>query len=112
MDIFTILFFIIRSIGEMIIAFPEITKPFIQNIAERIIKLFTTTKLQRNLAQNFARCLGRMGLVEPNLLSKKADIFAKNWCLVMRSCPEDLAKQQAFRLIFNIKFFLIKLLFF
>ena len=79
------------------INYPEMGSPFIQSVADRVTQLIATPKLQRTLAQNFARCLGRLGLLDPRLLAEKMDLFAKNWCLTMRNCIEDTSKHQAFK---------------
>ncbi len=71
--------------------------PYIQSVTDRVVQLITTPKLQRTLAQNFARCLGRLGLVNPRLVAGKMDQFTKNWCLTMRNCMEDGSKHQAFK---------------
>ena len=86
------------TLGEFAMSYPEIMKPKTLLIAERIIGLMTSNKLQRTLASNFAKCLGRIALLEGGgQISEKLDIFIKHWCLIMKTCSEDTGKQQAFK---------------
>jgi len=86
------------ALGEFAMSYPEIIRPKALIIAERVIQLMTSNKLQRTLAGNFAKCLGRLALLEGgNQLTQKLDSFIKHWCLIMKTSQEDIAKQQAFR---------------
>lgn len=89
------------AIGELAMSFPKHLQGKCLVISERIIQLMTSNKLQRVLASNFAKCLGRVALIEnTGALASKLDVFAKHWCLIMKNSPEDVAKQQAFRGVF------------
>ena len=86
------------ALGEFSMNYPEIIKPQAFVIAERVIQLMTSNKLQRTLAGNFAKCLGRMALLESGVqLSAKLEGFIKHWCLIMKTAQEDIGKQQAFK---------------
>lgn len=71
--------------------------PFVPRAVELLIKIMTKQNLNRNLLENTAITLGRLGLVAPELVAPHLEEFALPWCLSLRNIRDDIEKDSAFR---------------
>jgi len=85
------------ALGEISIRVGEEMKPFVPMILEKLIGLMNKTNLNRNLLENTAITLGRLGFVCPELVAPHLEQFIQPWCLTLRNIRDDSEKDSAFR---------------
>ena len=59
--------------------------------------IITKASLNRNLLENTAITLGRLGLVAPEVVAPHLEEFVVPWCLSLRNIRDDVEKDSAFR---------------
>lgn len=72
-------------------------KPFVPQAVDCLIKIITKQNLNRNLFENTAITLGRLGLVAPELVAPRLEEFVLPWCMSLRNIRDDVEKDSAFR---------------
>ena len=85
------------ALGEIAIKVGEDIKPFVPSIMERLLSLLNRSSLNRNLLENTAITLGRIGFVCPDVLAPNLAHFIQPWCLILRNIRDDIEKDSAFR---------------
>jgi transportin-1 len=85
------------TIGILSKTFKETLSNKTENIILRILDFLCSSKLNKSLAQNASICIGRLGLVNPEVVSKYIQCFLKQFCLSMKMIEESEEKQDAFR---------------
>mmetsp|Transcript_11007 Transcript_11007/g.15159 ORF Transcript_11007/g.15159 Transcript_11007/m.15159 type:complete len:901 (+) Transcript_11007:157-2859(+) len=75
----------------------EIFKPFVPAILQKLIPIVNRTALNRNLLENTAITIGRLGFVSPDAVAPLLEHFVQAWCLTLRDIREDYEKESAFR---------------
>jgi hypothetical protein len=72
-------------------------KPFVPPAVEKLKAIMTKSSLNRNLLENTAITLGRLGLVAPELVAPHLEEFYVSWCASLRNIRDDVEKDSAFR---------------
>eukprot|EP01112_Ceratiomyxa_fruticulosa_P017712 TRINITY_DN5573_c0_g3_i1.p1 TRINITY_DN5573_c0_g3~~TRINITY_DN5573_c0_g3_i1.p1 ORF type:complete len:897 (-),score=174.50 TRINITY_DN5573_c0_g3_i1:289-2979(-) len=85
------------AIGEIAMRLNDEMKPFVQPIIERLIQIMNRLSLHRNLLENTAITLGRLGLVAPEIVAPYLEEFVQSWCLSLRNIRDDIEKDSAFK---------------
>lgn len=85
------------TLGLIVLAYKDKIEIYIDTIIRKIMNIISVPKLNKSLAQNTAICLGRIGLVFPQHLSKYICNFIKQFCLSLKFVKDSEDKQQAFR---------------
>lgn len=85
------------ALGEIAVKIGAEMKPFVARAVELLIKIMTKQNLNRNLLENTAITLGRLGLVAPELVAPHLEEFVFPWCLSLRNIRDDVEKDSAFR---------------
>eukprot|EP00761_Pharyngomonas_kirbyi_P013600 gb/GECH01013629.1/.p1 GENE.gb/GECH01013629.1/~~gb/GECH01013629.1/.p1 ORF type:complete len:894 (+),score=181.29 gb/GECH01013629.1/:1-2682(+) len=85
------------SLGEIAVKLGEEMKPFIPPILPRLVELMNSVQLNRNLLENTAITLGRLGWVCPAEVVPQLANFLPNWCLSLRRIRDIAEKEQAFK---------------
>jgi len=93
------------ALGEIAIKVGAEIKPYVESILIRLMPIQNNNKLHRNLLENTAITIGRLGLVCPDVVSSHLSEFIQQWCLSLRNIRDDTEKDSAFRGLCNmIKF--------
>lgn len=75
---------------------PDMTS-FVAPAVRQLIQIMTKASLNRNLLENTAITLGRLGLVAPDIVAPHLEEFVVPWCLSLRNIRDDVEKDSAFR---------------
>ena len=59
--------------------------------------IYIYIKIEKLIARNFAKVIGRLGMIDPDNISKELGRFGEPWCLAMRNAPNDESKIEAYR---------------
>lgn len=84
------------ALGEIAVKVGEEMRPYVPNIIQRLIPLMGKN-LNRNLLENTAITIGRMGYVAPEVVAPRLEEFIQSWCLALRNIRDDVEKDSAFR---------------
>lgn len=79
------------ALGEIAVKVREEMKPFVPHIIQRLLPLMSK-QLNRNLLENTAITIGRMGLVAPDIVAPHLEEFIQPWCLALRNIRDDVEK--------------------
>jgi len=85
------------ALGEIAVKVNTDMQPFVLPIIQRLIPIMNKLTLNRNLLENTAIALGRMGLVAPEIVAQHLEEFIQPWCLALRNIRDDIEKDSAFR---------------
>eukprot|EP01132_Coremiostelium_polycephalum_P002456 gene2456-3033_t len=85
------------AIGEIAIRCVDEVKPFIPSLLDSLIPNVIKINLNRNLQENTAITIGRLGLVSPQEVSARLDEFIQGWCMAIRRKRDGMEKDSAFR---------------
>lgn len=85
------------ALGEIAVKVGPEIQPFIAPAVKQLIIIMTKPNLNRNLLENTAITLGRLGLVAPDLVAPQLEEFVVPWCLSLRNIRDDVEKDSAFR---------------
>ncbi len=85
------------ALGEIALRIGEEIKPFTPMILDKLIPLMNKQNLNRNMLENTAITLGRLGFACPDILAPRLEEFLVSWCLTLRNVRDDLEKDSAFR---------------
>eukprot|EP00906_Rhabdomonas_costata_P036247 RCo050889 len=85
------------AIGEIAVRVEGEMLPWAKQIVDCLVPILNSTQLpNRNLLENTALTLGRLGLVCPDVVAPILGDFVRNWCYHMRHIRNDVEKEQAF----------------
>jgi len=85
------------ALGEIAVKIgPDMTQ-FVAPAVRQLIQIMTKPNLNRNLLENTAITLGRLGLVAPDMVAPHLEEFVVPWCLSLRHIRDDVEKDSAFR---------------
>jgi hypothetical protein len=85
------------ALGEIAVKIGEDMKPYILPAVHRLVPIMNKLNLNRNLLENTAITLGRLGLVAPESVAPHLEEFVQPWCLALRNIRDDIEKDSAFR---------------
>lgn len=85
------------ALGEIAMKVGEDMKPFVPSIVERLVALLARASLNRNLLENAAITLGRLGFICPETIAPSLENIVQPWCLILRNIRDDSEKDSAFR---------------
>lgn len=79
------------AVGEIAVRIGAEMEPYVESCLERLIGMINRPKLPRNLVENCAITIGRLGFVCPVVVAPHLQEFAKRWCraLVHVRAPEE-----------------------
>jgi len=66
-------------------------------IIEKLVPLMNKHNLNRNLLENTAITLGRLGFACTDIVAPRLEEFLESMCLTLRNVRDDLEKDSAFR---------------
>lgn len=90
-------------LGEIAMACPALLMPQIQSTQQQVIAHFTShKKLQKLFAQNVAKTIGRLALLDKSVVTGSLATFLKQWSLSIKSCSDSLSKRQSVQGIFSV----------
>ncbi|PFH50470.1 hypothetical protein AMATHDRAFT_144979 [Amanita thiersii Skay4041] len=88
------------SVGEAVSRYerddPEFQK-WVQPLLEKLIPILLNSRAPRNLHENAALSIGRIGLMHPSLVAPHLDTFRDAWCKVLHKFEDNEEKDSAFR---------------
>ncbi|CAG9316565.1 unnamed protein product [Blepharisma stoltei] len=90
-----------EALGNFSIKYPEETSKLVPEIAERMMLAARLNNCSQKLRSSIYLSIGMLGLSNPNALSTILSEFAKNWIDGMRGFPNDSAKINSFRGIYE-----------
>jgi len=64
---------------------------------KKILKLLNVPRLNKALAQNVCICIGRLALINPEVVSQYLSSFIKQFCLTLKSVTDSEEKREAFK---------------
>ncbi|GAM23333.1 hypothetical protein SAMD00019534_065080 [Acytostelium subglobosum LB1] len=85
------------ALGEISVRLPQEIKPHVKDILAKLIPIMQNVKLNRNILENTAITLGRMGLVSADVCAPRIEEFIQCWCMAIRAKIDDQEKDSAFR---------------
>ncbi|KAF4044786.1 HEAT-like repeat [Phytophthora infestans] len=84
------------SVGEIAIRIGAEMEPYVENCLGRLISMINRPKLPRNLVENCAITIGRLGYVCPNVVAPHLHEFAKRWCRALAHVRAPEEKEHCF----------------
>jgi hypothetical protein len=84
------------TIGILAMSYPDSIKDSINIIMKKLIKIISSPRLNKSLAQNISLCIGRCANNFPEIISIYFDKFLKQFCLSLRNIKDSIEKQEAF----------------
>lgn len=91
------------TVGLLANSYPEYMSKYVESIMVKLLKILCVTRvlfhlcqLNKSLAQNVSICIGRLGIGNPEKISKFIDSFLKQFCLSLRVIHNSIEKQDAF----------------
>ncbi|KAF1781744.1 Armadillo-type fold [Phytophthora cactorum] len=84
------------SVGEIAIRIGAEMEPYVENCLGRLISMINRPKLPRNLVENCAITIGRLGYVCPNVVAPHLQEFAKRWCRALAHVRAPEEKEHCF----------------
>ena len=76
----------------------EIIKPFTEEIVIKLSNIYASKKINKSLAQNIAKTLGRLGLINPEAVAIHLEKIAKQWCVSLRYLKSIAKEEFTFKL--------------
>jgi transportin-1 len=71
--------------------------PFVPAIMQKLMSLLMRPNLNRNLLQNTAITIGRIGYVCPEILAPRLEEFVESWCIALLDVRDEQEKEPASR---------------
>lgn len=84
------------SVGEIAMQLRGDMEPFVHDILTRLIGMINRPKLPRNLIENCAITIGRLGYVCPHQVAPYLKEFAKPWCRALAHLNSMEEKEECF----------------
>lgn len=75
----------------------EEMRQYAPTILQSLIALINKRNLNRNILENTAITIGRLGLCCPILVSSQLVNFIQSWCMTLRTIHDDEEKESAFK---------------
>ncbi|KAG9119033.1 hypothetical protein FRC07_006164 [Ceratobasidium sp. 392] len=87
------------SVGEVALHYgsdPEFGQ-WVPPLIERLIPILLSPKSPKSLTENAAVTIGRLALVQPDVVSPHLELFAQPWCQALSEIKDNDEKDSAFR---------------
>lgn len=84
------------SIGEIAVRIGADMEPYVEPCLMRLVGMINRPKLPRNLVENCAITIGRLGYVCPNVVAPHLGEFAKRWCRALAHIRAPEEKEHCF----------------
>uniref|UniRef100_M4BCU6 Importin N-terminal domain-containing protein n=1 Tax=Hyaloperonospora arabidopsidis (strain Emoy2) TaxID=559515 RepID=M4BCU6_HYAAE len=84
------------SVGEIAIRIGAEMEPYVESCLSRLIDMINRPKLPRNLVENCAITIGRLGYVCPNVVAPHLQEFAMRWCRALAHVRAPEEKEHCF----------------
>lgn len=75
---------------------PELTQ-WVDELIQRLVPVLLSTKSVKSLSENAAVTIGRVGLVQPQLVAPHLEVFFESWCQALWDIKDNDEKDSAFR---------------
>jgi transportin-1 len=72
-------------------------EPYITDILARLVPIINTQQMNKNLLENTATTIGRLGLVCPAQIAPQLGVFFTRWCTALGHIGDPEEKDHAFR---------------
>jgi transportin-1 len=84
------------NVGEITVKIGPEMQPYIESCLHRLIEMINRPKLPRNLLENCAITIGRLGYVCPTVVAPHLQDFAKRWCRALAHVRAHDEKEHCF----------------
>lgn len=84
------------SVGEIAIKIRSDIQPYVKSCLVPLISMINRPKLPRNLVENCAIAIGRLGMVCPGVVAPHLGEFAKRWCRALAHVRSPEEKEHCF----------------
>ncbi|TYZ62117.1 hypothetical protein PybrP1_012104 [[Pythium] brassicae (nom. inval.)] len=84
------------AVGEIAVRIGGDMEPYVPSCLERLIGMINRPKLPRNLVENCAITIGRLGYVCPTVVGPHLGEFAKRWCRALAHVRAPEEKEHCF----------------
>ncbi|KDN42248.1 hypothetical protein RSAG8_06915, partial [Rhizoctonia solani AG-8 WAC10335] len=87
------------TIGEVALHYgtdPEFAQ-WVTPLIQRLIPILLSPKSPKSLTENAAVTIGRLALVQPDMVSPHLEVFAQPWCQALSEIKDNDEKDSAFR---------------
>jgi len=84
------------TVGLLSLFYAKEIKPYVELILKKLLKIISLPRLNKSLAQNVSICIGRLALVDPEIIACLLDEFLKQFCLSLRYINDSAEKREAF----------------
>lgn len=84
------------AVGEIAVRIGGDMEPYVNSCLERLIGMINRPKLPRNLVENCAITIGRLGYVCPTVVGPHLGEFAKRWCRALAHVRAPEEKEHCF----------------
>ncbi|CAE6461862.1 unnamed protein product [Rhizoctonia solani] len=87
------------SVGEVALHYgtdPEFAQ-WVPPLIQRLIPILLSPKSPKSLTENAAVTIGRLALVQPDMVSPHLEMFAQPWCQALSEIKDNDEKDSAFR---------------
>uniref|UniRef100_K3WSY9 Importin N-terminal domain-containing protein n=1 Tax=Globisporangium ultimum (strain ATCC 200006 / CBS 805.95 / DAOM BR144) TaxID=431595 RepID=K3WSY9_GLOUD len=84
------------AVGEIAVRIGAGIEPYVENCLGRLIGMINRPKLPRNLVENCAITIGRLGYVCPTIVAPHLQDFAKRWCRALAHVRAPDEKEHCF----------------
>ncbi|KAH7329837.1 armadillo-type protein [Rhizoctonia solani] len=87
------------SVGEVALHYgtdPEFAQ-WVTPLIQRLIPILLSPKSPKSLTENAAVTIGRLALVQPDMVSPHLEVFAQPWCQALSEIKDNDEKDSAFR---------------
>ncbi|GAC74411.1 nuclear transport receptor Karyopherin-beta2/Transportin [Moesziomyces antarcticus T-34] len=87
------------AVGEIALQYgsdAELTQ-WVDELIKRLVPVLLSTKSVKSLSENAAVTIGRLGLVQPQLVAPHLDVFIESWCQALWDIKDNDEKDSAFR---------------
>jgi len=84
------------AISEMAAIAPEDIQEHLPQIVVKLVGIMKEQRIVKTVAQNVSVAIGRIGLINADLLAPSLEDFLKPWCLSLRAVQVPMEKQNAF----------------
>ncbi|PWN46719.1 ARM repeat-containing protein [Violaceomyces palustris] len=75
---------------------PELTQ-WVDELINRLVPVLLSPKSVKSLSENAAVTIGRLGLVQPNMVAPHLEVFIEAWCQALWDIKDNEEKDSAFR---------------
>jgi transportin-1 len=84
------------ALGEITFSSGQQVAPFVPELVDALLAIITSPRMAASLLENCAITLGRLALVNPEVVAQQLPRMAQNWCAALTSVRAHQEKEAAF----------------